>query len=513
MLCNLIKLNRSNHFKMHKLSTLLAAVFLFTAAAWSQNNIPKDTAVLTHHEATINGQHFTYSVYKGTQPVWNKDGKIVATLSYTYYEREGIKDKSNRPLSISFNGGPGSASLWMELGYTGPVRVNLDDEGRAIQPYGLKQNPYSILDATDIVYVDPVNTGYSRILDKDTKGSEFFGVNQDIDYLADWITTFITRNSRWLSPKFLIGESYGTTRVSGLSKALQEPSRGVFLNGVVLVSPTELGIDRQGAVSAALNIPYYAATAWYFKKLPADLQQKKLTDMLGEVESFTLNKLLPAIAKGSSIDPKEKQDIEDQLARYTGIQKSVWDQNNLKVGTSLFWKELLRDKGYTIGRLDSRYLGIDEKNAGDRPDFNAEIPAWSRSFSPAANDYMRNELNFKTDVPYWVLSDHVYPWDSQRNHTGDQLREAMEENPSLHLLVQNGYYDGSICNFFNTKYTIWQITTSPSLKSRTTWKGYPCGHMIYMDKQSMIDGNQDIRQFILSSIPAKNQSSDYKIGG
>ncbi|WP_225974053.1 S10 family serine carboxypeptidase-like protein [Arachidicoccus ginsenosidivorans] len=259
---------------MHKLYTLMAAVLLFTATAQSQNNIPKDTAVLTHHEATINGQHFTYSVYKGTQPVWNKEGKIVATLSYTYYEREGIKDKSNRPLSISFNGGPGSASLWMELGYTGPMRVNLDDEGRAIQPYGLKQNPYSILDATDIVYVDPVNTGYSRILDKDAKGSEFFGVNQDIDYLADWITTFLTRNSRWLSPKFLIGESYGTTRVSGLSEALQEPSRGVFLNGVVLVSPTELGIERQGAVSAALNIPIMQQPPGIIKNYPPICSKK-----------------------------------------------------------------------------------------------------------------------------------------------------------------------------------------------------------------------------------------------
>lgn len=496
---------------MKKSFLFILSITVLCRVASAQKKIPQDTAILTHHEATINGQHFSYSVYKGTQPVWNKEGKVTATLSYTYYKREDIKDMSNRPLSISFNGGPGSASLWMELGYTGPVRVNLDDEGRAVQPYGLKENPASILDATDIVYIDPVNTGYSRIVDKDTKGSEFFGINADIKYLASWITTFVTRTNRWLSPKFLIGESYGTTRVSGLAKALQEPSIGMFVNGVVLVSPTELGFEREGAVSEALNIPYYAATAWYYKKLPPALQQRELEDILPEIETFTINKLLPAIAKGSSISEQEKQSIEEQLEKYTSIKQSVWDENNLDVGTSLFWKELLRDKGYTIGRLDSRYLGIDERVAGNRPNFNAEIPAWARSFAPAANDYMRNDLKFKTDVPYWILSNHVFPWDSENNRTGAQLRMAMEENPSLHLLVQNGYYDGSICNFFNTKYTLWQITTSKSLKDRTTWKGYPCGHMIYMDKNSMIEGNQDIRQFIIQSIPPKNQSSDYQL--
>lgn len=496
---------------MKNLFLFIFSVTLLSFSTNAQNKIPKDTVVTTTHEATINGQHFKYLVHKGMQPVWNKDGKIVATVGYTYYERNGIKDKSTRPISFSFNGGPGSASLWMELGYTGPMRVNIDDEGHALQPFGLEKNPNSILDATDLVYVDPVNTGYSRIIDKDAKKSEFFGVNADIKYLASWIQTFITRNNRWLSPKFLIGESYGTTRVSGLAKALQSASIGLFFNGVVLVSPTELGIKRDGALSSALNIPYYAATAWYYKKLPADLQQQKLTAILPQIEKFTLDKLLPAMAKGSSLPESEKQQIEKQLERYTSIKQEVWDQNNLEVSTGIFWKELLRDKGYTIGRLDSRYLGIDEKVYGSYPNYNAEIPAWARSFAPAANAYMRNDLNFKTDVPYLVLSGKVYPWDRKRNHSGEQLRRAMEENPSLHVLVQSGYYDGSICNFFNTKYTMWQLGSSKSLKDRMTWKGYECGHMIYMDKEAMIDGNDDIRDFIINSIPAKGESSDYSL--
>jgi len=492
------------------LSVLTAISIVFPAVA--QKDIPADTVVTTRHDATINGQRFVYQVHKGMQPVWNDDGKIIATLSYTYYEREGIADKRKRPLAISFNGGPGSASLWMELGYTGPMRVNLDDEGYAVQPYGLEQNPYSILDVTDIVYVDPVNTGFSRILDTSAGRRTFFGVKEDITYLTSWITTFVTRNNRWLSPKFLIGESYGTTRVAGLAHALQSASIGMYPNGVVLVSPTELGISREGPLQEALNIPYYAATAWYYKRLPPALQQKDLADILPEVEQFTLDKLIPAVTKGSSITATDKQQIEAQLEYYTSIKKSVWDQNNLNVPSSLFWKELLRDKGYTIGRLDSRYLGIDERVAGDYPDFNAEIPAWLHSFAPAANSYIRNDLNFKTDVPYLILSDKVFPWNFKNDQSGSALREAMEENPSLHLLVQSGYYDGSICNFFNAKYSLWQLSAAAGVQNRISWKGYRCGHMIYMSRKEMIQGNADIRNFIKNAIPPDGTSSGYTLG-
>jgi carboxypeptidase C (cathepsin A) len=496
---------------MKKYFPLIILLIAFSFQTKAQEKIFKDTVVTTQHSATIEGQNIDYAVHKGMQPVWNKKGKIVATVGYTYYERKGIKDKKSRPVSFSFNGGPGSASLWMELGYTSPKMVNMDDKGHALQPFGIKENPHSILDATDLVYVDPVNTGYSRVLDEDAKHDEFFGVKADVNYLAKWIQTFISRNNRWLSPKFLIGESYGTVRVSGLAKALQSASIGLFFNGVVLVAPTELGIERDGAIAEALRVPYYAATAWHYNKLPKDLQQQELTKILPEIEKFTMNKLIPAIAKGSSISQSEKQMVKKKLERYTSIEQLTWDRNNLSVPTSLFWKELLRDEGYTIGRLDSRYLGIDKKIAGSRPDFNAEIPAWARSFAPAANDYYKNDLNFKTDVPYLVLSGKVYPWERKPNNTGDQLRRAMQENPSLHVLIQSGYYDGSICHYFNAKYTMWQIGTSKNLQDRMTWKGYKCGHMIYMDKQARIDGNADIRDFIKNSVPAKGEPSNYSI--
>ena len=237
-----------------------------------------DAYVTTKNEITIRGQRVPYKANAGTIPAWDDDGKAIAGIFYVFYERTDIVDKSSRPLVISFNGGPGSASVWMQIGYTGPRVLRIDDEGYPIQPYGLKDNPNSLLDVADILYVDPVNTGFSRPVNKDIPAAKFFGVNADIKYLAEWINTFLNRYKRWASPKFLIGESYGTTRVSGLALELQN-AQWIYLNGVILVSPTDLGLERNGPVEAALRLPYYAATAWYHKMLPADLQQKDLTEM------------------------------------------------------------------------------------------------------------------------------------------------------------------------------------------------------------------------------------------
>src|SRR5690349_1331228 len=235
----------------------------FTVVAHSQDrSLQAESTVTSTGQLMIKGKNVPYKVTAGTQPVWDKDGKVIASLFYTYYERTDVADKSKRPLVMSFNGGPGSASVWMHVAYTGPKILNIDSEGYPVQPYGVKDNPNSILDVADIVYVDPVNTGYSRILDSKAERSVFFGVNADITYLSEWLNTFVSRNNRWLSPKYLIGESYGTTRVSGLAKALQN-SHWMYLNGVVLVSPTELGIKRDGTVGDALALPYYTAAAWF----------------------------------------------------------------------------------------------------------------------------------------------------------------------------------------------------------------------------------------------------------
>lgn len=457
-----------------------------------------DQVVTTNHEVTVKGVKFPYKASAGTMPVWDEEGKTIAGLFYTYYERSDVKDRSTRPLVVSFNGGPGSASVWMHIAYTGPVLLNIDDEGYPVQPYGYKENPYSILDVADIVFVDPVNTGYSRMMSKDGPRAKFFGVNADIKYLAEWINTFVTRYNRWSSPKFLIGESYGTTRVSGLALELQE-SQWMYFNGVVLVSPTDLGIERGAPLDAALRLPYFAATAWYHKKLPADLQSKDLNAMLPEVETFTMNELVPAINKGSLITAEERKAIVSKMARYSGISETVISQNNLDVSTNLFWKELLRDSGYTVGRLDSRYKGVDLRDAGERPDYNSELTSWLHSFTPPINMYLREELNYKTDFKYNLFGP-VHPWDQSNNHTGRDLGDAMRMNPYLNVMVQSGYYDGA-CDYFNAKYNMWQIDPTGKLKDRMSFQGYRSGHMMYLRREDLKASNEHIREFIKKSVP------------
>lgn len=465
-----------------------------------------DQSTVTNHVTTIRGTKVPYKATTGTMPVWDEDGKAIAGLFYTYYERTDVKDRDSRPLVISFNGGPGSASVWMHIAYTGPKLLNIDDEGYPVQPYGIKENPYSILDVADIVFVNPVNTGYSRATSKDIPKEKFFGVNADIKYLADWIGSFVTRSNRWASPKYLIGESYGTTRVSGLALELQN-SEWMYLNGVILVSPTTLGITRGVAADAALKLPYFAATAWFHKKLPSDLQAKDLTALLPEIEDFTINELLPAISKGSSLDNEKKKEIAARIARYSGLSEKVVLQNNLDVPFNYFWKELLRDEGFTVGRLDSRYKGIDRKDAGDGPDFNAELTSWLHSFTPAINMYLRNELNYKTDFKYNMFGP-VHPWDRSGDETAENLRQAMAQNPYLNLMVQSGYYDGA-CDYFNAKYNLWQMDPSGKLKERISWKGYRSGHMMYLRKQDLESANEDIRTFIKNSLPKAGTPAKY----
>ena len=485
---------------------------LFLGAILAQSrSLPADTTVVTNHKTIIKGKRIEYRATTGTQPVWNEDGNPIASVHYTYYERTNIKKKASRPILISFNGGPGSGSVWMHLAYTGPMILNVDDEGFPVQPYGVKSNPYSILDVADIVYVNPVNTGYSRIVDKEAKKKTFFGVNADIKYLAEWINTFIQRVNRWESPKYLIGESYGTTRVSGLAYALQG-RQWMYLNGVILVSPTELGIDsgngrRAGPVGSALRVPYFTAAAWYHNKLPEDLQRRDLLEVLDEAEDYAVNELMAVIAKGGFVDEKERKKAAQKMARYSGISEESILSYNLEVPSSFFWKELLREEGFTVGRLDSRYKGIDKTKAGDSPDFNSELTSWLHSFTPAVNYYYKNMLKFETDMKYNMFGP-VHPWDRTENNTGENLRQAMAQNPYLHTMIQSGYYDGAT-KYFDAKYTMWRMDPSGRMKDRLSFKGYRSGHMMYLRKEDLKESNEDIRKFIKVSTPKKGEPAKY----
>ncbi len=468
--------------------------------------IDVQSSVVTQHEVVIRGQKIGYTATAGTQPVWAEDGHPVATLFYTFYQRTGVKDLSRRPLVISFNGGPGSASVWMHLAYTGPRILKIDDEGFPIQPYGVRDNPHSILDVADIVFVNPVNTGYSRIVDPDADKTQFFGVNQDITYLAEWINTFVTRANRWNSPKYLIGESYGTTRVSGLSLALQD-KQWMYLNGVILVSPTGLGIKREGPVNAANRLPYYSAAAWYHKQLPEDLQKQDLPKVLEQAEDYTLNQLLPIMAKGAWATKEEKAAAAKNFSRFSGLSEKVIVQHNLDVPTGFFWKELLREKGKTIGRLDSRYMGIDRMDAGTSPDFNSEIASWLHSFTPAINYYFKNDLKYETDVKYNMFGP-VRPWDREGDESGENLRQAMAMNPYLKVMIQSGYYDGAT-TYFNAKYSMWHLDPSGKMKNRLSFKGYRSGHMMYLRAEDLKNANQDIREFIKNATPPEATPAKY----
>ncbi|MCR9227140.1 MAG: carboxypeptidase [Flavobacteriaceae bacterium] len=489
---------------------LLGMAFCTSWTFAQERKIPVDTTVTTQHAVTIGGNRINYTATTGTQPVWDEMGEPIAALHYTYYTKNDVKDRASRPLLISFNGGPGSGSVWMHLAYTGPRILKIDDEGYPVQPYGVKENPYSVLDVTDIVYVNPVNTGYSRTIPetgKDVDRSKFFGINADTKYLAEWLNTFVSRNNRWSSPKYIVGESYGGTRVMGLSLALQN-QQWMYLNGVIMVSPADYKVFRDNdPVSSALNMPYFAATAWHHKALPSDLQSKDLLEVLPEVEEFTINELLPAIAKGGFIADSERKSIADKMARYSGLDVQDILDHNLDVPTQFFWKALLREKGgYTIGRLDSRYLGIDKMLAGTRPDYSPELTSWLHSFTPAINYYLQEELDFKTDIKYNMFGP-VHPWDNDKDSVRDDLRQAMAQNPYLNVLVQSGYYDGA-CTYFAAKYTMSQVDPSGKMKDRFDWKGYRSGHMMYLRNEDLKTANDDIRDFILRT-QANGKSAKY----
>lgn len=485
---------------MRKLLLFITALFALNTFA-QDNRIPLDTTIVTKGEVTIKGTKVTYDATTGMQPVWNANGEITASLYYTYYKRTNAKNTDNRPIIMSFNGGPGSASVWMHIAYTGPKVLKIDDEGNPIQPYGIKDNPYSILDVADIVFINPVNTGFSRPVVKDGEKvdrSQFFGINADVRYLAGWLNTFITRNNRWNSPKYIIGESYGGTRVMGLAAELQN-SQWMYLNGVIMVSPADYQVLRTGSsFESAINLPYFTAAAWYHKMLPPALQQKDLLEVLPLAEDFAINQLIPAISKGGFISDTERNAIAEKMSYYSGISKKVILQHNLDLPKPYFWKELLREtSGYTVGRLDSRYKGLDKRIAGDSPDYNSELTSWLHSFTPAINYYIREHLQFKTDVKYNMFGP-VGPWDNRNNNVREGLRQAMAQNPYLNVMIQSGYYDGAT-TYFNAKYTMWQVDPSGRMKDRFTFKGYRSGHMMYLRSEDLEKANEDLRVFIKKS--------------
>ena len=463
------------------------------AKAGTEANLLPDDPVVTQHSARIGDETVDYAAEAGWLPI-RDDGKVVARMFYVAYTRDGVDNLANRPLVFSFNGGPGTASVWMHMGYTGPRRVVYDDDGFALRPPGnLEDNPNSILDVADIVYIDPIATGFSRMLEGEAL-HKYHGTLSDIQSVAEFIRLYILRKDRWMSPKFLIGESYGTTRASGLAGHLVSAHR-IFLNGVILVSMTGLDVDRGTDVSYATALPQLAATAWYHGQLAADLQSRPIRDVLDEVEDFTMDDYLGALVKGDRLEDTERDDVAERVARYTGLTPEYVVSTNLRISTRRFWKELLRDQRLTVGRLDSRYLGIDRDAAGESPEYDPAMSDWNGPFSDAVNRYLREELTYNPDLEYSVWG-NVRPWKrDDRANVGEMLRRAMRDNPYLKVMIQGGYYDAAT-DYFSAVYTISHLQPGGEFRDRFRFSWYESGHMMYLRKPDLANANNDLRSFI-----------------
>ncbi len=484
-----------------------------------------DTLVQTQHSVTINGQTIRYTATTGTiilkeeaeksgeQAGESEGEKARAAIFFVAYTKDDVADRSTRPLTFSFNGGPGSSSVWLHLGVIGPRRVLMDPIGNPLPPpYRLVENEYSLLDYTDLVFIDPVSTGYSRAVPGE-KAKPFHGFKKDIESVGNFIRLYTSRYQRWSSPKFLIGESYGTTRAAGLAGYLQE-RHGMYLNGIMLVSVI---LNFQTARFAPGNdlppilfLPTYTATAWYHRRLPAELQQD-LRATLAEVEQFALGEYTTALMQGAALPSHERQRIVQKLARYTGLSPDYIELSNLRIDIMRFIKELLRDQRRTVGRLDSRFTGIDRDGVGEFVDFDPSLMNIIGPYTATFNDYVRGDLQFSSDLPYEILTGRVQPWsfadhENQYVDVSETLRKALSINPYLKVYVGNGYFDLAT-PYLATDYTMNHLGLDPSLQGNITTHYYEAGHMMYIHLPALAQMKADLAAFIQGALPSASDAS------
>ncbi len=469
---------------------------------------PAEKTVKSKHTVVIDGQEIAYTATAGTLILKDEEDKPKASLFYVAYTRDGVEDMARRPLTFSFNGGPGSSSVWLHMGVVGPRRVLMSPEGDMLPPpYTLVNNEYSLLDVTDLVFIDPVSTGYSRAYPLE-EAKQFHGVEQDIKSVGEFIRLYTTRAKRWASPKFLIGESYGTTRAAGLSGYLQNEI-GMYLNGIMLVSSVlnfqSIRFDLGNDLPYILFLPTYAAAAWFHNRLPADLQGQELRAVLAEVKTFAEREYTLALMQGARLPEKERRQIVTRLARYSGLSKTYIEQTNLRIDIFRFVKELLRDERRTIGRFDARFEGIDRDAAGEHHEYDPSYAIIQGAYTAMLNDYIRSELRFKSDLPYEILTGNVHPWDyskfqNQYVNVAETLRGAMTQNPFLKVFVGNGYYDLAT-PFYATEYTFDHLELDPSLQEHITMDYYEAGHMMYLHEPSLAKLKADLARFLTAALP------------
>jgi carboxypeptidase C (cathepsin A) len=462
---------------------------------------PEEKPVVTRHQVTAGGRTLSYTVTAGMMPIANPAGEVEADIFYMAYTLDNPGPAGKRPLMFSFNGGPGSSSVWLHLGALGPKRVKmLEDGAMPAPPFQLVDNEYTWLGETDLVFIDPVGTGYSRPRKADL-GKKFWNVQGDIQGVGEFIRMYLTRYERWTSPLFLVGESYGTTRAAGLAGHLID--RGIAFNGIVLVSSIlnfqTARFAKGNDLPYVLFLPTYTATAWYHKKLPSDLQTD-LRKALTEAEKWAEGPYAEALAKGDRLGAAERQAVIDKLHRLTGLEKRFIDRCGLRIEIQHFCKELLRDRNRNVGRLDSRFQGIDESGVSERPDFD---PAMSIIFPPYTttfNQYVRTALGYKTDRTYNILGG-IDRWEFGPGYTdtSEALRSAFAKNPYMRLFVASGYFDLAT-PYFATEYTLSHMGLDGSLRGNVTTAYYESGHMMYIHAKSLEKLKRDVAEFVRSAL-------------
>ena len=455
---------------------------------------------VTKHELRHADGAVRYTAMTGRLPLLDDDGEARAHVSFTAYLSPG--DPTSRPITFVYNGGPGSASLWLHLGGLGPMRVSLGPDGEALAPNGaFVDNQYSWLPFTDLVFIDPVGTGYSRPAEGH-KQAEFSGYREDIESVGDFIKQLVDRLHRWGSPKYLAGESYGTMRSAGLSGYLQGRHH-MFLNGILLISTVlDYGTKRFAPghdLPYALHLPSFAATAWHHRQLPEALQKLSLRKLLDEVEAFALGDYLLALAQGDRLVPNQRSEIAARLAGYIGTSTQFVLRTDLRVSLGRFTKELRRDEGYTVGRLDSRFVGQDRDDAGETYEFDPSMANIDGPFSSAVNDYVGRRLRYSNDLVYESMSRKVRPWSFAEFENGfvnsaDTLRSAMTQNPKLKVLVLSGYYDLAT-PYFAADYTFSHMGLPAELRDNLQVRYYESGHMMYIHQPSLERMHGDVAAF------------------
>src|SRR5579864_5872108 len=443
--------------------------------------------VVTHHQITLDGRGLKYTATAGRLPIKRGDGKIEAEMFFVAYTLDG-QDAAKRPLTFAFNGGPGSASIWLHMGALGPRRVVLQPDGfMPPAPYRMEDNPYTLLDKSDLVLVDAIGTGFSRAADGELM-KKFWGVKGDIEAFSEFIRLYITRNERWSSPLFLFGESYGTTRSAGIAGYLAD--RGISFNGITLLSTVlnfeTLEDNPTNDQPYIFLIPSYTMIAAYHHKLPPDLAQD-MNRARQEAELWASTEYEHALDKADALPPQERQKIIDQLAHFTGLSKEVIDEGNLRINVRKFTHYLLIDQKVRVGRLDGRYTGPDPNGLLDTPFYDPTGAATGPPFTSVFNNYLRTELGYKVDMPYNVRAPRSGPndtwdWGSAIQgfpDTASAMRQAIVKNPYLKILVMEGYYDLAT-PYYAANYTVDHLNLPAKYRDNVSFATYDAGHMVYL---------------------------------